>query len=307
MKKSALTIFIMCLSLQLAAEQHDKDEALNYIPLLGYEHLALGSQSVHSPSGGLIVKNKDTTILGLYSYHNFLDDFQIESPDEYHSIDFLYNTKKDRHEFLSVFKSSSDKPVSGGLHTFQSAAVYGYEFIANSSFSLTAGGGLAVSDFGIDLADGTPWPLLPVPFVRAKYKSSAFNIVLDFITGPNISTTVAPKSKVRLETELRIDRFRDSRDLLFDCALAYRFFPADHEYGDFAGISAGLKSDELNFDVSNNDPTAVQYYAAYGKLDITLLQLTAGYTFAGIERHGEEEVLSLGDGFFINLQALYQF
>ncbi len=307
MKGVTIFLILFGFSAAIGAQTNEHQEKTNYIPLFGYEYLSLGRQSVHAPTGGLAVQSDDTDIFGLYGQHNFSDDFEKESPKKYHSIDVFHTTKKDRHQFLSVFKSSSDQPVIGGLSTYQIAALYGYEWIRTGSFSLSAGGGLAAGDFGINLPDGSVLPVIPLPLIRMQYSSQLVNMSLDFITGPNFSATVGPESSIRLITDLRIDRLRDERDLIFDCSLAYRFFHADHEYGDIAGISAGIKSDEYNFDNHNGNSTGIQYYAAYGTVDITLLQLSAGYTFAGIERHNEEKPLSLGDGFFVTLQALYQF
>lgn len=308
LQKTVISLIILVSGFTLTADTDEEKNKTDIIPLIAYDYLSLDKQSVHSPGGGIILKNEETMFVNIYQFHKFNHNFQTKSPDKYHTIDSLFDMKKNNHQYLALFKSESDKPIFGGLHTYQTAAAYGYQFFQVESFSFIFGGGFAIGDFGIERDNGKAWPIIPVPLIRIKAVNNYFDFSLDFITGPNINLVIAPESQIRLSGDFRIDRFRDSRDLIFDCALHYRFFPKNHEYGDIAGVSAGIKNDELNFDISENkDSVGVQYYATYGKLDLSLIQITGGYAFKGIERHKEEEPIEIGSGFYISFQALYQF
>ena len=158
----------------------------------------------------------------------------------------------------------------------------------------------------MELPDGKAWPLLPVPLVRLNYMSEWFAASFEFLTSPNLTLTLAPEMKVRLTGDVRMDQFRDIRDIIFDCALHYRFFGKDHPMGDFAGISAGIKNDTYGFNLEDGT-LDVHYYAVYGMLDLSLLKISGGYALAGREMYEEEYKKDIGDGFFVSLQVLYQF
>ncbi len=90
--------------------------------------------------------------------------------------------------------------------------------------------------------------------------------------------------------------------------LHYRFFDSASDYGDFAGLSAGIKRDELSFDLSTREEEySLQYYEAYGKIDFSVITITSGFAFNGQERHGDRFSTGLGDGFFFDIQCLYKF
>jgi hypothetical protein len=145
------------------------DGGLQVIPLAQYELLSLESQTVHSPGAGVVVVGEELVLIGLYNHHLFTQDLDFDYPDTYHSIELMADGRRDRHRYLGAFQSRSDRPVVGGLRTFQAVAVYGYEVVQQPRFSLVLGGGLAVSDFGIETAGGNPWPLIPVPLIRAAW------------------------------------------------------------------------------------------------------------------------------------------
>jgi hypothetical protein len=308
MKKFILLIIII-LSIILNSEAAEKNEnSLNYIPIAGWEHLDINSQKINSSSMGMIVQGSDLQVVGLYRNHKFDKHLEFAYPKQYHSIEFLIEKNIRKHQFLTVFNSDSDEPVSGGLHTFQAAMVWGYRLIEKKKIELILGCGIGISDFGIEMSNGDPLPVIPLPLIRAKYHSNKLSAKVDFITGPNFNFVIAPESQIKLCTDLRIDKLRDERDLVFDVALKYRFFPNDHPMGDFAGISAGIKNDNLSFDLSQKDEIYdLHYYGLYGEIDFTLLKLTGGHTFKNREMYREEDKFEKKDGFFFAIQALYQF
>ncbi|MDR1932147.1 MAG: hypothetical protein LBQ57_04890, partial [Spirochaetales bacterium] len=106
----------------------------------------------------------------------------------------------------------------------------------------------------------------------------------------------------------------DARDLLFDCALWYRFFDKDSEHGDFAGLGLGIKNSGLCFDFGEKDKSyELQYYSLYGTLDLSLLQISGGYCFRGREIFDSsssgsiEKSRTLGGGFFVSVQLTAHF
>lgn len=288
------------------------DEGTLYVPLAQYDYLSLDSRAIYSPGVGLLIAAGESMFVGLYTRHTVEKTLPADYPDLYHAVELVFDGRTDRHQYLTVFKSESDQPVYGGLHTFQAAAVYGYEVVVRDDLSLALGGGIAVGDFGLELSDGTAWPLLPVPFIRMAWESRLLDTSFDFITGPNLSATLAPRNRLRLHGEMRMDEYRDIQDLIFECALEYRLLPADHPMGDLAGVSLGVKNDHYAFAVGtdgrdvddNREDLEVGYYAYFASLDLSLLKITAGYAFEGRERYGDSDPVSTGDGYFLSIQGM---
>lgn len=302
--KRLMIIIIIVISISLSAD----NQKLNYIPLFAWEQLDFSSQKLNTLSSGMIVQGNDMQIISLYKQHNFKQNLKYSYPKKYHSIEFLYEKNYANSQFLTVVKSDSDEPFSGGLHTFQIAAVWGFRLFKNNNLNLILGGGMGVSDFGIEISEGEPLPTIPLPLIRAKYQAKLLTASLDFITGPNFNFVVAPRNKLRINADLRIDNLRDERDLIFDLAAKYRFFSKEHELGDFAGISFGLKNDNRSFDLAKKDDKYdLHFYSLYGEIDFTLIKISAGHTFKNREMHQEEFKFDLDDGFFFAIQALYQF
>jgi hypothetical protein len=308
MKRVSLlyTVLIWTLLLTAAAAPAGAEDTA-YIPMIGYELVSLDSQGIHSATAGGAVMGDEYTFVGLYTRHQFTKDLVPEDPalffpSGYHSVDLLFDGGEGRHQLLTLFKSESDRPVYGGLSTFQAAVVYGYEVIAGRNLNLALGGGLAAGDFGIES------PLLPVPFIRLVWESRLIDAGFDFITGPNLGFTLFPRHRLRLNGDMRMDQFRDSRDLIFETSLEYRFFDPDGPAGDFAGVSLGFKNDSLGFTSGKSgEEYEMHYYALFAELDLAILTLAGGYAFEGRERYGEDDIRHTGRGYFVSLQGLYQF
>jgi len=318
MKKNLLIslILLFTLTIPLTAQNENENGGVHFIPLLKYDFLSLDSQNIHSPSAGLVVMSDNVMFVGLYTQHSFDKQLLFGYPEIYHSIDILFDGQRNRHQYLGIFKSESDQPMYGGLITFQTAVAYGYELVQRKNYSLVLGGGLAISDFGIELSKGDPWPLIPVPLIRMKYNTKYLETKFEFLTSPNFDLTIGPKSQFRFVGECRMDQLRDIRDLIFDCSLAYRFFPVDHPMGDFAGISVGIKNDNYGafnlgsydkIDFEEDESIEVHYNAVFGTIDLSLLKITGGYTFQGRELYREEDTRDIGNGYFLSIEGMYQF
>jgi hypothetical protein len=276
------------------------ESGLTYVPILQYESLALGSQHLHAAGTGIVMLREGFMMSGLYSRHGFTEELAFEYPRRYHAVDLLADGSRQRHHYLFMLKSRSDEPVYGGVGSFQAAALDGWRLLEGERGSLVLGGGLAVSDFGIELADGTAWPVLPVPLIRASYETSLFSASFDFITGPNLSLILFPERRLRLLGDIGIDEYRDLRDLIFETAISY--CPG------FISLSLGYKNDVYSYDCSGEEESfELHYHALFGSLDLTLLKLSAGYAFNTRARYRESYTMRPEDGLFFSLEGMYQF
>jgi len=303
--KNGYSVLYLCivsailLQLPLAAESAGRPAL---VPMLGYELLSLDYEGAYSVSVGGAVAGETFSCVGLYTRTRFDGDPAPGYPVAFHGIELLLDMDRKRHQLVGLFKSESDRPVGGGLDTFQGAAVYGYELVSGSRLNLALGGGLGVSDFGLES------PVIPVPFVRLKYRSPLLKAGFDFITGPSLAFTLFPQQRLRFKGDLRIDEFRDVRDLIFETSLGYRFFDAESAAGDFAGIDLGIKSDVISFVSADHDEDyELHYYGVFARLDLTFLALTGGYAFEGRERRANVATAGAGDGYFVSLSGLWQF
>jgi hypothetical protein len=227
-------------------------------------------------------------------------------PSLYHHITAMAERKIKRHQMLGIFRSPSDEPVYGGLRTFQAAFGYGYELVRNNALSLTLGAAVGISDF--DIGGGITVPTFPFPLVRLGFTSSWLNVSFDFLTNPVLDIVIAPESRIRMNGSFQMVYYRDIRDLMFDCTLWYRFFTKEHQMGDFAGVGVGIKNSSEDFLLSEKGKTyELGYYAVYGILDLSFLQISGGYVFNGRERYGDNAAQPLGNGYFLSAQLAWQF
>lgn len=198
------------------ASEDGETEKYNIIPIGAYSYVSLGTQIVNSPGLALALQSQNSLYVGSYIYNSFEEELLFDVPEDYHRVNFLGDIHRGPLNTLLIFRSESDEPVSGGLRTFQLGTAIGYDLHFGSSSSFILGGGLAVSDFGVDLPDGRPMPVIPVPLIRYSNKGKVLNISFDFLTGPNLSTTLAPESKIRITSDMRMNRFRDAGDIIFE-------------------------------------------------------------------------------------------
>ncbi len=279
--------------LGVAATALSANDNIQIIPIGNYQTLSTGDTTLHSPGTGLLLVGAESMFVGQYTHQTIDATQEPGDPKRFHAFEALYDTRSGRHRFLSVFSSTSDTPVAGGWHTFQAASVYGYRIVETERTSVTVGGGLAVSDFGIETKGGRTWPVLPVPFIQASYATPQVALTFDFITGPNLNLVLAPERDLQLVADARMDQFRDLHDLLFEIALAYRF------------LSAGVANNSFSFDLADEETHVdVGSYVVFGKFDLTILTLTAGYAFGGWERRNDDLGTGTGEGFYLAVQAL---
>jgi len=295
------------------AENQNEDnlQAVQVVPLVQYENLTLSSQSIRSSSAGVLINSTDVQFVGLYTQHVFEEPLDYDFPRLYHTIDTLLEMIHGRNQYIGIFKSESDQPVSGGINTYQVAAVYGHEMIHEPNISFVLGGGIALGNFGVKTSDGKNWPLIPVPLVRVNYHTDMLEAKFEFLTSPNLSFTLAPKNRLRLTGDFRMDQFRDSRDLIFEVALAYRLYSDQAEMGDFAGLSIGFKNGNYGaFKLGHkgeDESLEVHYKSLFVAIDVSVLKITAGYAFDGRTLYRETEKKDVGEGSYISVQGMYPF
>jgi hypothetical protein len=94
----------------------------------------------------------------------------------------------------------------------------------------------------------------------------------------------------------------------FDAILWYRFFDKNFTYGDFAGAGLGIKNSGIDFTLSEKGKFYdMNYYSVFGILDASLLTISGGYIFYSRELYETNNSKPTGKGWFISVQALYQF
>jgi hypothetical protein len=313
MRRLVYVLVLMPL-LGFAEDREEKDYSI--IPLAAYEFVSLGSRGYHAPGGGLVFMKGDqapppeeerNSLMLAAFYRSYLpQENQSGYPDLYHHITALAEGKVKRHQLLGIFRSPSDKPVYGGLHTFQAALGYGYELLRNNSLSLTLGAALGVSEF--DIGGSVTVPVFPFPLVRFGLSSPWVNVSFDFLTNPALDIVIAPENKIRMNGSFQMVYYRDIRDLLFDCTLWYRFFTKDYAMGDFAGLGIGVKNSGEDFMPGEKGRAyEIGYYSVFGVIDLSFLEFSGGYVFKSRERYDNNAVRSLGNGYFISLQLAWQF
>jgi len=311
-------VIIIIVSQAVIAEE--KINGYSVSPFLNYSILQFEEQQIQSPGLGVILTKGNLTppisvdrnsifIAAVYKQY-FVNEVKDGYKDFYHDITMLADIKIKQHLVFGVFSSQAAVPVYEGLHTFTAGIGYGYELLRNENVSLTLGGGLVVADFGIELSDGTAWPILPLPIVRFNVNTSLFNASVDFQKNIVTSYTFLPGSKIRLSGSLIMEPFdiRSIRDIYYDNTLWYRFFTKDSKMGDFAGIGLGFRNTGFRFALSERTESyKVNYYYAYGILDFSFLGLSGGYLLEGREIYNGKNIEKIGNGFFLSAFLAWKF
>ena len=311
MKKIIICIAVLSL---LNAVLFAENET-HIIPIINYDYFLLETQAYHSPGVGLVFtmgnmepvfpeERNNFAIAAFYKPYIMMEE--MDYPSFAHGIEFMVNRRIRSHQILGQFSAQSSDPVYGGFHTFFTGVGYGNELIRNEHFSLTLGAGIAVGDFSEIF--GQRFYCFPIPIVEFNMDYPWLNLGFEFYTEPALSITIAPKSRIRFTGMFTTPAFRNIEDLFFECTLWYRFFGSDHKLGDFAGLGIGVMNNGMAFTVSERDKTyELSYYAAFAKLDLSFLQLSGGYILSGREIYDLDTRKDAGKGFFVSVQAAYQF
>jgi hypothetical protein len=108
---------------------------------------------------------------------------------------------------------------------------------------------------------------------------------------------------------MRMDYYRSVRDIICEYTLWYRFFPPEHEIGDFAGIGMGFKNDSLDFAISGDRDKnlELQHSGIFAVLDLTVLKLTGTYILDSRLLVDGAQRDKWKRGFCLSVQTLYRF
>jgi hypothetical protein len=278
--------------------------------LINYGYVSLDEQHYHNAGAGFVWNwgdldphlTQERNSFELSAFYNsfiFTDDKNDDYSDLYHKVNITAVRKIKRHFILGSLSSASNEPVYfGGLRTAKTGLGYGYELIRNANVSLTLGAIAWVGDFGIEMENGSPWPVMPVPIILFGFTSTWFNAYFEFFAEPLITVTIAPEKPVRLTSTFRMDHYRDIQDLYFDVTLWYE--------GDFAGIGLGFKNDGIGFVFGEKDKSyETNCYSAYAIVDLPFVQMSGGYVFMGRETFNGDIRNNVGDGFFVSVQRAW--
>ncbi|MDR0497137.1 MAG: hypothetical protein LBH42_05960 [Treponema sp.] len=297
----------------------DQTETKNPFMLLfpfGYDFLHLGKQNLHIPAAGagFLIGEQDLPFpevehrlfgMALYQLFFFQEEPMPGLPKQFHQIDAIVDGRIFRHQLLFIFKSSADRPIAGGISTFQTGLGWGYEVIRRPSVSFILGGAVAVGDFGLTLPSGEVWPVIPVPLIRFGIDTQLFYSSFDFLTGPNFSFTVAPKEKIRFTGDMRMDNYRSITDIICEYILWYRLFGNDHKLGDFAGIGLGFKNDSVDFVLSENSIVfELQQSSVFAVFDLSILKIEGGWVFDSRYLVDGVKTGNPGKGFYVSVQGI---
>ncbi|MDR0760237.1 MAG: hypothetical protein LBF74_09040 [Treponema sp.] len=315
LKRKVLVLWMVFITIFCFAEE----EALRIIPLLNYEFVSLEDQQYHAPGGGLLVlydppplsEKNNNLLIGIFYKPYILKEIPPGYSEIYHDVDFIIEKKTGRHLIQGIFTAYSDKPVYGGLHTTYSSIGYGYELIRKENLNLTLGLSLGFGDFGINLPNGTMWPVIPQPIVKFAFNSRYINLVYDY---PEFQFVILPDSRVRITGTVGLDTFSfyDIHDLRFNSILWYRFFNKNFSAGDFLGIGLGVQNagqnDGTDFVLGKKDRKYdMNYYSVFGVVDAGLVKISGGYIPYSREVYDKDYSKPTGRGFFVKVEMLYQF
>jgi len=317
--KIILFLFIFFIVNTIFAEEKTNENGNSIIPLLTYEYVAFDDLYYHNMGGSLIythgdlsppvdVERNSLVVLGAYNAFLFSENIFNDSA-LMHRANITLVRKIKSHFIMGSLVSASDKPLYiGGLRTARTGLGYGYEFIRNNHFSLTLGAIAWVGDFGIEMGNGNPLPVLPLPIALFAYTSKWFNASFEFFGEPSLNMTIAPEQKIRLTSVFWMEQYRNINDLFFDITLWYRFFSNEHRLGDFAGLGLGIKNNGTMFVFSEKDKSyELNKYSAYAIVDLSFLQISGGLAFNGREIYDGTLQNKIGNGFFVSAQLAWKF
>ena len=317
-----LCLFIIpnIFSLEIDDESSQLKQHSFFLLPFGYDFIRLGELNIHSPALGvgylqgeqdLPFDEVEHRIFGfsLYQPIFFSETPYLETSKFLHQIDYLLDWRIRRHQLLFIFKSSADNPIAGGLSTIQSGAGWGYEVVRKPNVSLILGAALCVGDFGITLPNGEPLPFMPLPLIRFNVNTRWFASSFDFLSGPNLEITIAPKERVRFTADMRMDYYRSINDLIYECTLWYRLFNENHYLGDFAGIGIGIKNESNSFVITglssgNSIDFEFQYNALFAVLDLSIINIQCGWIFDTRYMIDGKITRNPGRGLYISIQGI---
>jgi hypothetical protein len=320
MYRLIILLVLFCLGTICFAQENveeNNNSRLIFMPIFSYNLLSFENVKLHTPTAGLSLIKANALSQELFSISaiynmNIVNGIQSDYKNIYHNVIMSVQEKIKRHSIIGAFIATTDKPLYGGLHTFNGIASYSYDLINGEHFSMDLGGSLIFIDIGINLPDGTPWLIWPLPSVSLQweYEWVGFNIL------PGIQLTIAPRKPVSFILS------RKSHE--FDASLWFSRFMKDRPETEIFGLGIGVKNASSEVVSADGDTYGINYYSVYGSLRILrFFQINGGWAIGGKERYGKknwENLLenygysndfdynqSIGNGFFFSVSARIMF
>jgi hypothetical protein len=311
-------LFFICLfSVKFACFADEINFATFFNPVISYKITSFDDVVFHNPTGGLSVTRINPATKNVFSTTamysaTIADGIENNYPSLYHSIVLSFNGKAGRHTGFGAITANTDEPFYGGLHTFNAFAGYTYDLINGPHFSMDLGAYLIFMDINVNLPDGTPWLIWPLPGIALRWDYEW----IDIGVFPGVKITIADGKPVSFTM------YKKSND--FDLSLWRHYYGKRQSRLEVLGIGAGLKNTTSQVKTAAGDIYGINYYALYGSLRILrLLEFHGGWTFNGKERYGKinwdnlfemygysdelEYKTEIGNGFFFTISARFIF
>jgi hypothetical protein len=279
-------LFLLCLLCVaffcFADETPETDKPkIFFQPILSYKIISFENITFHNPTGGLSVGRFNPASKNLFSVATMYgltltEGIQNKYPDIYHNIILSFNGKTGRHSFLGAFTANTDKPLYGGLHTFNAFAGYTYNLIQRPHFSMVLGGYLMFMDIGVALPNGTAWLFWTLPFLSLKWDYEWIDVSLL----PGITITIADGKPLSFAVSKKTGDF--------DAAFWYHYFRNKNPSAELFGIGIGLKNATSEVKTAAGDIYGINYYALYAGIRIfKMIEVNGGWTFNGKEKYDQ--------------------
>lgn len=294
-------------------EINNKNSKTNYTPVGVYWSDITDNLKTYSYGGSFLVNHindlEDIDLINpdgfsvMAGYYQELDEYYgSDESNLFHTINFNSDVRFNRNKIAIAFNSANKEPFST-LSGTSGYITYGREFFDNKKLSLIIGGGLFMSK--MELGDIT-LPVIPLPICSFTYNTDDYFVSLEFTGGLNLNFLLFNQNSFRIRGSLWTNGLRSFRDICGDISL--RYYPLkDHELLQVMNFMVGIANNAVQFGMPNDDLYEYQNYTIYGGFDMAALTIKAGYDFSGIQMLNSEKKNENGKGWFINVNALWQF
>jgi len=292
----------------LVFEPEDLTIRTVFMPGFSYRLISFNDLQFHNIQSGLTVTRfslpeRDRILsVSLFYSPSIINEIYPSYPNLFHNAGALIFYRLNQHRVNAAFMARSDKPLYGGLDTFAGFAGYSNEIVNGEHFSLALGLNLAVINFGIELSNGVPWLLWPLPVINIGWVYEWFTFNISSLP-PMVRFVLAPQHPISLEASMRVTNF--------DIAIWFRRFRNENPSFELFGIGAGIKRETNMVSFANEGRRyGINYNALYGSIRILrLFELSGGWVFNGVEGYGDRNLSTadfdgnIGRGFFVSLSA----
>ena len=286
-------LFIPSISFKML-QIDDKDFVFS--PAANFQYVRLKGQNTQA-------KGPDMIMAGLgYSQDYFTQGLGPEEVNRIHGCNVMLNIAAGKNTFVGMLASNGQVPFSS-LKTLMGALLYTRQFVKNENKTFTAGLGLVVGDFDVNIK-GMDIYFFPLPVFSFNYKNDVLSTSISKMGPPSANLTLFPKSIFRFRASLGLTGFNSIRYLAFDGAvLCYPF--VNTKAKDLVYIAAGIMNKKNNYVLKNKTRYSFQYYSVYGEISATFATLQFGYNFDGKRMIEKEITGDLCKGLYASLNLMF--